>query len=310
MHAVLTAGRAPYRLGLRRSWRERVASYGLLAPATVLFAIFMFYPLLYTLYLSFFDWNMTRPTKEFVGLDNYISVFTDPAFGKIMGNTGLYILLLLVFDFAAPYVFSFILSFVVKKGKNFYKSAIFLPSVISLVVGTMIFVWILNPISGPVATVAKALGLTVPIWSNTQGLVIVVLSIMTSWKIFGYNFIVVMAGVSSVPMEVVEAARLDNIPTWRIFLNIVVPMSSSTGIYVLVLSIVTGMQQIFTPINTVTKGGSDNASTNLIYAVYDQAFGFFKTGTASAYAILMMLLFGFLLFLEFKFVEKSVYYEN
>lgn len=254
MHAVLTAGRAPYRLGLRRSWRERVVSYGLLAPATVLFAIFMFYPLLYTLYLSFFDWNMTRPTKEFVGLENYISVFTDPAFGKIMGNTGLYILLLLVFDFAAPYVFSFILSFVVKRGKNFYKSAIFLPSVISLVVGTMIFVWILNPISGPVATVAKALGLTVPIWSNTQGLVIVVLSIMTSWKIFGYNFIVVMAGVSSVPMEVVEAARLDNIPTWRIFLNIVVPMSSSTGIYVLILSIVTGMQQIFTPINMVTKG--------------------------------------------------------
>ena len=295
------------RLGDRSG--RRVA-YLLLAPATILFAVFMFYPLLYTFYLSFFDWNMTRPTKEFVALDNYIAVFTDPNFGKIMGNTVLYIALLLLFDFAAPYVFSFILSFVVKKGKNFYKSAIFLPSVISLVVGTMIFVWLLNPISGPVAAVAKALGLTVPIWSNTQGLVIVVLSIMTSWKIFGYNFIVVMAGVSSVPLEVVEAARLDNIPTWRIFLNIVVPMSSSTGIYVLILSIVTGMQQLFTPINMITKGGPDNASTNLIYAVYDQAFGFFKTGTASAYAILMMVLFAFLLFLEFKFVEKSVYYEN
>lgn len=295
------------RLGDRSG--RRVA-YLLLAPATILFAVFMFYPLLYTFYLSFFDWNMTRPTKEFVGLANYISVFTDPNFGKIMGNTVLYIALLLLFDFAAPYVFSFILSFVVKKGKNFYKSAIFLPSVISLVVGTMIFVWLLNPISGPVAAVAKALGLTVPIWSNTQGLVIVVLSIMTSWKIFGYNFIVVMAGVSSVPLEVVEAARLDNIPNWRIFLNIVVPMSSSTGIYVLILSIVTGMQQLFTPINMITKGGPDNASTNLIYAVYDQAFGFFKTGTASAYAILMMVLFAFLLFLEFKFVEKSVYYEN
>lgn len=295
------------RLGDRSG--RRVA-YLLLAPATILFAVFMFYPLLYTFYLSFFDWNMTRPTKEFVALDNYIAVFTDPNFGKIMGNTVLYIALLLLFDFAAPYVFSFILSFVVKKGKNFYKSAIFLPSVISLVVGTMIFVWLLNPISGPVAAVAKALGLTVPIWSNTQGLVIVVLSIMTSWKIFGYNFIVVMAGVSSVPLEVVEAARLDNIPNWRIFLNIVVPMSSSTGIYVLILSIVTGMQQLFTPINMITKGGPDNASTNLIYAVYDQAFGFFKTGTASAYAILMMVLFAFLLFLEFKFVEKSVYYEN
>ena len=293
-----------------RTRSGRLAPYLLLAPATILFAVFMFYPLLYTLYLSFFDWNMTRPTKEFVGFENYVSVFTDPSFGKIMGNTALYILLLLLFDFAAPYVFSFILSFVVRKGKNFYKSSIFLPSVISLVVGTMIFVWLLNPISGPVSAAAKALGLEVPIWSNTQGLVIVVLSIITSWKIFGYNFIVVMAGVSSVPLEVVEAARLDNIPTWRIFLNIVVPMSSSTGIYVLILSIVTGMQQIFTPINMVTKGGPDNASTNLIYAVYDQAFGFFKTGTASAYAILMMLLFGFLLFLEFKFVEKSVYYEN
>ena len=82
----------------------RLTPYLLLAPATVLFAVFMFYPLLYTLYLSFFDWNMTRPTKEFVGFENYISVFTDPNFGKIMGNTALYILLLLLFDFAAPYV--------------------------------------------------------------------------------------------------------------------------------------------------------------------------------------------------------------
>ena len=292
------------RLGRRGSGCLR--SYALLAPATLLFVVFMFYPLAYTFYLSFFDWNMTRPTKEFVALDNYIAVLTDPNFGRILGNTALYILLLLLFDFAAPYVFSFLLSFVVRKGKQFYKGAIFLPSVVSLVVGTMIFVWLLNPISGPVAVLAKGLGLTVPIWSNTQGLVIVVLSIMTSWKIFGYNFIVVMAGVSSVPMEVVEAARTDNIPTW----NIVVPMSSATGIYVLILSIVTGMQQIFTPINMITKGGPDNASTNLIYAVYDQAFGYFKTGTASAYAILMMLLFGFLLFLEFRFVERSVYYEN
>ena len=296
------------RLGRRGSGCLR--SYALLAPATLLFVVFMFYPLAYTCYLSFFDWNMTRPTKEFVALDNYIAVFTDPNFGRILGNTALYILLLLLFDFAAPDVFSFLLSFVVRKGKQFYKGAIFLPSVVSLVVGTMIFVWLLNPISGPVAVLAKGLGLTVPIWSNTQGLVIVVLSIMTSWKIFGYNFIVVMAGVSSVPREVVEAARTDNIPTWRIFWNIVVPMSSATGIYVLILSIVTGMQQIFTPINMITKGGPDNASTNLIYAVYDQAFGYFKTGTASAYAILMMLLFGFLLFLEFRFVERSVYYEN
>ncbi len=295
---------------LQKGRLHDLRAYLLLAPATAIFAVFMFYPLAYTLYLSLFDWNMTRPVKKFVGLGNYISIFKDPNFGKILGNTVLYIALLLLMDFVAPYIFSFILSFVVKKGKDFYKSTIFLPSVISMVVGTMIFVWLLNPLSGPVATLAKAFGISIPIWSNTQGLVIVVISIITTWKVFGYNFIVVMAGVSSVPLEVIEAARMDKISNARIFLNIVVPMSSSTGIYVLILSIVTGLQQVFTPINMVTGGGPDNASTNLIYAVYDQAFGFFKTGTASAYAILMMILFGFLLFLEFKYVEKGVYYEN
>ena len=279
-------------------------------PAAVVFAVFMFYPLIYTIYLSFFDWNMIKPVKEFVGLQNYLDIFTDPNIGKILGNTLIYIVLLLIFDFIAPYIFSFILSFVIKMGKNFYRSVIFLPSVVSLVVGTMLFVWILNPISGPAAKLMGLFGLTAPVWSTTQGLVIVVISIMTSWKIFGYNFIVALSGMGGVPLEVIEAARMDDIPLHRIFLNIVVPMSSSTGIYVLILSIVQGMQQVFTPINMVTQGGPDYGSTNLIYNVYNEAFGFYKTGTASAYAILMLVLFGLLLFLEFKYVEKGVYYEN
>ena len=279
-------------------------------PAAVVFAVFMFYPLIYTIYLSFFDWNMIKPVKEFVGLQNYLDIFTDPNIGKILGNTLIYIVLLLIFDFIAPYIFSFILSFVIKMGKNFYRSVIFLPSVVSLVVGTMLFVWILNPISEPAAKLMGLFGLTAPVWSTTQGLVIVVISIMTSWKIFGYNFIVALSGMGGVPLEVIEAARMDDIPLHRIFLNIVVPMSSSTGIYVLILSIVQGMQQVFTPINMVTQGGPDYGSTNLIYNVYNEAFGFYKTGTASAYAILMLVLFGLLLFLEFKYVEKGVYYEN
>lgn len=279
-------------------------------PAALVFAVFMFYPLIYTVYLSFFDWNMIKPVKEFVGLQNYFDIFKDPNIGKIFGNTLIYIILLLIFDFIAPYIFSFILSFVIKMGKNFYRSVIFLPGVISLVVGTMLFVWLLNPISGPAAKLMGLFGLTAPVWSTTQGLVIVVISIMTSWKIFGYNFIVALSGMGGVPLEVIEAARMDDIPLHRIFLNIVVPMSSSTGIYVLILSIVQGMQQVFTPINMITQGGPDYGSTNLIYNVYNEAFGFYKTGTASAYAILMLLLFGVLLFLEFKYVEKGVYYEN
>ncbi|WP_408732819.1 carbohydrate ABC transporter permease [Clostridium butyricum] len=253
---------------------------------------------------------MVKPTKTFVGLENYISIFTDSLTYKVFGNTLMYIIILLVLNFVAPYILSFILSAVIKKGKGFYKSVIFLPSVISLVVGSILYLWILNPISGPAAIIAKFFGLTLPIWSKTEGLVIVVLSLITSWKIFGYNFIVVLAGVSEVSSEVIEAAKMDNVPMYKIFFDIVVPMSSATGIYVFIMTIVQGLQYVFTPIKVITQGGPDNASSNAIYNAYQEAFVLYRTGTASAFAIITMILFIGLLILEFKYVEKGVYYEN
>lgn len=293
-----------------KDFKDKIKPHLFILPSLLVFAIFMFWPLIRTFYLSFFSWNMVKPTKEFVGLDNYIQIFTDPTTYKIMGNTLIYIIILLVLNFVAPYILSFILSVVIKRGKGFYKSVIFLPSVISLVVGSILYLFILNPISGPAAIITKFFGLTLPVWSKTEGLVIVILSLITSWKIFGYNFIVVLAGVSGVSSEVIEAARLDNVPMWKIFKDIILPMSSATGIYVLIMTIVQGLQYVFTPIKVITQGGPDNASSNAIYNAYQEAFVLYKTGTASAFAIITMVLFIALLVLEFKYVEKGVYYEN
>ena len=140
--------------------------------------------------------------------------------------------------------------------------------------------------------------------------VIAVLSIITSWKVFGYNFIIILAGVSGVSQEVIEAARLDNIPLWKIFRDMVVPMSSATGIYVFITTIVQGLQYVFTPIKVVTQGGPNYASSNLIYMSYHEAFTLYRTGTSSAVSVITMVLFIVLLLLEFRFVEKGVYYEN
>ncbi len=290
--------------------KQSVMGYLFLVPSLIMFAVFMFYPLLYTVYLSFFDWNMIKPVKKFVGLANYRSVLQAPNTWKIMGNTFLYIIILLVFNFVMPYILSFILSNIVKKGHGFYKSVFFLPSVISLVVGSILYTWILNPISGPVAIIAKHFGLALPFWSKTEGWVIAVLCVITTWKTFGYNFIIILAGVSGVSTEVIEAARLDNIPMWKIFRDIVVPMSSATGIYVFIITIVQGMQYVFTPIKVITQGGPDYASSNMIYMSYHEAFTLFSTGTSSAVSVMTMVLFIMLLILEFKFVEKGVYYEN
>lgn len=290
--------------------KQTILGYAFLVPSLLVFAVFMFYPLFYTFYLSFFDWNMVKPVKEFVGLANYITVFQDPNTWKIFGNTVIYIVILLIFNFIMPYILSFILSNIIKKGQGFYKAVFFLPSVISLVVGSILYIWILNPISGPVAIIAKFFGLSIPFWSKTEGWVIAVLCVITTWKTFGYNFIIILAGVSGVSAEVIEAARLDNVPMWKIFKDIVVPMSSATGIYVFITTIVQGMQYVFTPIKVVTQGGPNYASSNMIYMSYHEAFTLYRTGTSSAVSVITMLLFVILLILEFKFVEKGVYYEN
>ncbi|MDR1885017.1 MAG: sugar ABC transporter permease [Synergistaceae bacterium] len=287
-----------------------VKAFLMLLPSLSVFGAFMFWPLARTFYISFFEWNMVSPVKKFVGLGNYAALLGSPLVHRVLGNTAAYALILLAVNFVVPYVLAFVLSQVVKRGRALYKGAFFLPSVISLVVGSMIYTWILNPISGPVAIAAQRLGLSAPIWSKTEGAVIVVLSLVTSWKIFGYNFIVILGGVSGVSSEVIEAARVDNVPLWRIFTDIVLPMSSATGVYLFVMTVVQGMQFLFTPIRVLTMGGPNYASSNLVYHSYHEMFVVYRTGTGSALAVITLLGFAFLLFLEFRFVEGRVYYES
>jgi len=296
--------------GVKRFNRENWKAYFLLFPSLLIFAFFMFWPFIYTIYLSFFDWNMISPTKEFVGLQNYIDILTDPKSYNIFGNTFIYIAILLVLNCVVPYVFAFVIDMVLKRFKGFYKGALFMPAFISLVVGSILFTWILNPVSGPVAIILGWFGLEMPIWSKMDGWVIFVLSLITSWKVFGYNFIVLYASINGISRELIEAARLDQVPLWRIFFQIVLPMSSATGIYVFIITIVQGLQYVFTPIKVITQGGPNYASSNAIYHAYHEAFVLYRTGHSAALSILTMVIFLVLLFIEIKFVERGIYYEN
>ena len=282
----------------------------LLLPSIVFLGLFVLWPMIYTLYLSFFDWNMLAPKKNFVGLENYIAILTDANTYKVLMNTFLYIVILLILNLVVPYIFAFVLHLVIRKSKDLFKTAFFLPSFISLVVGSILATFILNPVSGPVAILARYIGLTIPNWTQTQGLVIVGISFIVTWKVFGYNFIMLYAAISGISSEVIEAAKLDNIPSWRILKDLVIPMSSSTGIYILVMTIVTGLQYVYTPVRVVTQGGPDSGSSNLIYESYHQAFNVFSTGTSAAFSILTLILFVLLLLLQFWFVERGVHYEN
>lgn len=292
------------------SWKQSVLIGGLLAPAFLLLVGFVFVPLLYTFYLSFLEWNMISPNKQWVGFTNYYAVLGSQAFWQSLGNTVLYTLLLLVMVFALPYILAYGLMFYIKRGQGLFRIIFFAPSVLSLAVASVIYLWLLNPVSGPIAALLGSIGIETPAWLSTSGWVIVALSVITAWKSFGYNFILFLSGMTGIPNEVIEAARLDRIPPWAIFWYIVRPLSGPTALYVLVLTIVMGTQYVFVPIEMLTKGGPDQGSTNLIFLTYQYAFQFFQTGKGAASAIIVLIIFAAFLFIQRRVIEHKVYYEH
>ena len=130
------------------------------------------------------------------------------------------------------------------------------------------------------------------------------------WKVFGYNLIVMLAAMVSVPREMLEAARLENASNWVIFKKIILPMTSSTALYVFTITVVFGLQYVLVPVNMLTQGGPDQGSSNLVYIIYQYAFTFFQTGSSAAYAVVTLLLYFVFLFVKYKYLDRKVYYEN
>lgn len=280
-----------------------------LLPAIVIFAIFMVYPICYNMYLSFYEWNMVSPTKDFVGLANYTSFLTSPEFMQAMLNTVGYIVILLIFCFALPYAIAYILGLVIKRGSKFYRAVLFFPSLLSLAVAATVFQWIFNAVNGPLALVLAKVGLQSPNWFQTPKYVLVALGILVAWRAFGYNLIVYLAAVVEVPKELIEAAKLENASNWTIFWKIVLPLTSPTALYVFIITFSFGLQWVVTPINMLTQGGPNNASTSMVYIIYQYAFRFFQSGEAAAAAIVTFVIFMTVVILE-KHLEKKVHYEN
>lgn len=274
-----------------------------LLPTVVILLVFMIIPIIYTFYLSFFDWNLIAPNKNFVGLENYITIFTDAVNRKVLMNTFFYIILLLILNFIVPYFIAIIVQFFIGKMKGPYKVIFFIPSIFSLVVGAMLFSWIMNPVSGPLADVMKMIGLSIPNWTNSGGMAIVIVCLITNWKVFGYNFVLLLTGLGAIPKNLIDAAKIDRIPKWRVIWNIVLPLNKSIALYVLILTIVQGLQYVFTPISLITQGGPYYGSSNILYHTYLNAFVLYKTGNASALAILTFMVFLVLLYIEMRFVE-------
>jgi ABC transporter, permease protein len=281
-----------------------------LLPSIFFFVVFSYWPLLQNLYLSFFSWNMVSPNMTFVGIENYTAVLGSEELIKILANTVVFVAIMLVLNFVLPYLFSFVLGHLIERGKGFYRSTLFMPATLSLAVASILFLWIYNPLAGPLSIVLSWFDLESPRWFKENWLVIFAICTIIGWKVFGYNLIVMLAAMLAVPKEMIEAAKLENASNWQIFKQIIVPMTSSTAIYVFTITVVFGLQYVLVPVNMLTQGGPDQGSSNLVYIIYQYAFVFFQTGKSAAFAIITMVCYIAFLLFRTKYLEKKVYYEN
>ena len=281
-----------------------------LLPSIFFFVVFSYWPLLQNLYLSFFSWNMVSPNMTFVGIENYTAVLGSEELIKILANTVVFVAIMLVLNFVLPYLFSFVLGHLIERGKGFYRSTLFMPATLSLAVASILFLWIYNPLAGPLSIVLSWFDLESPRWFKENWLVIFAICTIIGWKVFGYNLIVMLAAMLAVPKEMIEAAKLENASNWQIFKQIIVPMTSSTAIYVFTITVVFGLQYVLVPVNMLTQGGPDQGSSNLVYIIYQYAFVFFQTGKSAAFAIITMICYIAFLLFSTKDLEKKVYYEN
>ncbi|QPC82028.1 sugar ABC transporter permease [Phototrophicus methaneseepsis] len=275
--------------------------YLLLAPYLLFFILFLGYPILRGGYMSLFDWGIMGP-KEFLGLGNYIDLFSDDRFWRVLGNSLLFTLL-----YVPPVIIISMLLAVLLHGFlpgiSIFRSAFFLPMVINVSVSAIAIQWVMDPQIGLLNRFLDGVGLPTQTWLNQQGWAMLVVSMVVIWSSSGFNIIIFLAGLENISTEIYEAAEVDGSSTWHTFLHITVPLLRPVTLLVAVLSMISSLQ-VFGEIFMLTGGGPFGSTTVLAYYLYEQGFNNFKFGTAAAVGVVMTGIIALLTFIQFRFLGE------
>ncbi|WP_308638285.1 carbohydrate ABC transporter permease [Paenibacillus silvisoli] len=285
---------------------EKLRPYGMVAPAIIIFSLFFIYPIFYMIYLSMFDWNFVSPTKSFVGLQNFRDLLTDADFRKVLSNTTVYTVLTVTLTTVISLVLALWLN---RKGLfyGFVQGAIFSPHIISLVSISLLWSWLMDPEYGLMNGVIGLFGFGKLAWLSHPSTSLISLVIVAVWKGVGYNTLVFIAGLQSIPADIYEAAALDRSKPWTTFSKLILPMLSPTIFFLVIINML-GSFQVFETIAIMTQGGPINSTNTLVYYIYENGFRFFKIGYASAAGVILLVIVGLLTLIYFRLLSKRVHY--
>ena len=249
-----------------------MAGWLFVSPATILFLIFIAGPFVFAIGLALFKWGLlTDPT--FIGFDNFVALFADPVLPRVLANT-------FIFAFASVVthiVFGLLLAIAVNRVINRYLSyflrvAIFFPFLIS--------------------------------WAAAWALPAIIF--IDLWHTLGFTFIIMLAGLQTVPNELIEAARTDGATSWQVFWRVTLPLMSPTMFFAMIITFI-GAFQVFGPIQIITKGGPQGATTTIVMYLYEKGFQSFDMGYAAAVAIVVFLIVMGVTLLQFMGRRKWVH---
>ena len=283
--------------------QQNFAGVLFILPALLGTIVFIIIPIICSFGLSFAKWDLLNPI-QYVGLENYKVVLTEPVFVKIIINTFVYAIATSIFGVIIPLILACIINTKIK-GADFFKTAYFLPFVTPMIVIGIIWEWIFDPNIG---CLNHFLHLHIN-WLYDTNFAMPALIIVSVWKLIGYNMILFLTGLSTINQELLEASKIDGANAYNTFKNITIPLLSPTIFFVTIITEITSFQ-VFDLIYVMTQGGPLDSTNVLVYAIYKNAFEYFNVGKASALAYVLFAIIFILTLIQWKLKSKLVYLEK
>jgi multiple sugar transport system permease protein len=287
--------------------RETLDFYLFISPWLIGFLVFMVYPLGSSLYLSFTRYTIAT-TPVWIGLENYLTAFTNPRFLNSLSVTLRFALISIPGVTLVALGLALLLSQALK-GINFFRTIYFMPSVMPTVAIALTWFYILRPQSGPLAGLLSLVGLDMPRLLSEKAFALPTLIGINIWLIFGAQMVIYLAGIKGIPADLYEVAQIDGAGRWAQFWNVTLPMLSPTIFLNLVLGIIAAMQMFDVPF-VMTKGGPGESTLTYMYFLYNTGWVEISMGMASALGWILFVIIMVITLLVLRSSQAWVYYEG
>ena len=275
-----------------------------IAPALILYVLFIIVPTVSSVYYSFTSWDGISPDVKFIGLANYKEIFTSARFGNALKNT----IILTIFISVLENAFALALAVLVDNirwGKDLFRSAFYIPVLISGIVSGFIWKIMYNYNFGAINSILTQIGLGDfrQDWLGNTALTLIMIGVVLVWKGAGYYMIIYLASLQSVSTDVIEAAEIDGASPWQRFRMITIPLISGAFTINFTLSLINGLK-VFDQINVMTDGGPGFTSETLVYLLYKVGFTEGRQGFGTAVGIMLLFIIIILNTIQQKFLRS------